>query len=91
MAASGSWMEQGPTTTSRRSSRPWMMSWAALRAAVTAAVARSVRGRAAMISSGGVSGLMVLMRSSSVAAGVGMAELREGVRRPTKKPPVGGG
>src|ERR1700752_1206477 len=66
MAAGGSWVEQGPTTTSSRSSAPLRMAWTALRAASTTRVAVSVRGISRITCSGVLSSFSSRMRRSSV-------------------------
>src|ERR1700752_3895054 len=66
MAAGGSWVEQGPTTTSSRSSAPFRMAWTALRAAITTRVAVSVRGISRITCSGVLSSFSSRMRRSSV-------------------------
>jgi len=64
----GSWIEQGPITTSRRSSSPDMMSWMLRR---VSAISRSTGvpriGKNRIRCSGGGSTVMSLMRSSSVS------------------------
>src|SRR5574337_1876469 len=67
MAATGSWMEHGPITTSNRSSLPVIMRRIALRVSrirVSAGVPRM--GKKRIRCSGGGSTAMSLMRSSSV-------------------------
>jgi hypothetical protein len=66
MAALGSWIEQGPTMTARRSSLPARILWKSWRAAMTVRVAASVRGCWRMTSMGVVSGFISVMRRSSV-------------------------
>src|SRR5690606_24944510 len=59
-------MEQGPTTTASRSSWPVRILWKAWRALITVLVAASVRGWVRMTSMAVVSGLISVMRRSSV-------------------------
>ena len=67
----GSWTEQGPTMTTRRSSLPERMSWMARRAWVTVRLAASTRGNARITSAGVLISLISRMRRSSVSFGMG--------------------
>src|SRR5690606_37298101 len=66
MAAAGSWMEQGPTITARRSSLPVKILWKSWRAESTVRVAASVRGCWRITSMGVARVLISVMRRSSV-------------------------
>ena len=66
MAASVSWMEQGPITTSRRSSAPNRMRWMAVRASKAVSAALGVAGNSRSMWMGGASSLMSLIRTSSI-------------------------
>src|SRR6266702_2994504 len=63
-------MEQGPTTTTRRSFSPCRIPWTAARAAWTTAPARSVQGNSRIKWEGGASSWMAAMRTSSVFQGI---------------------
>lgn len=65
LAAFTSWMEQGPTTTSRRSSRPLITFSAAFRPSRMVCAAFKVRGMSSIKICGGIKGLMHLIRLSS--------------------------
>lgn len=56
MAVAGSWIEQGPTITSRRSLRPMIMLTASLRPLTTVSTAASVMGISEIRRSGGIRG-----------------------------------
>ncbi|CAD5373332.1 hypothetical protein RA210_U30244 [Rubrivivax sp. A210] len=66
-AAAVSWMEQGPMTTSRRSSSPWMMRRMAARVSlISVSTAVPAIGKKRIRCSGGGSGVTSRMRWSSV-------------------------
>src|SRR5574344_1902762 len=74
-------MEQGPMTTSRRSSAPCKTRWIACRAWKVVVAARAVTGYSLLIKAGGTSSLISLILTSSVtglsAARVPMTNLPE--------------
>src|SRR5437879_2884889 len=65
-AAAGSWNEQGPITTTSRSSMPCRIRCTALRASCTVCEALSVQGNSRIRWDGGDSSLISLIRRSSV-------------------------
>ena len=65
-AATGSWIEHGPTTTSNRSSSPCTMRVAASRALAMTVEISSVSGSSSMRIAGGIKGRSCAMRKSSV-------------------------
>src|SRR5256885_1426441 len=65
-AERGSWIEQGPMTTSSRSSPPTRIRWMACRAANTAAAISSEAGSSRRSWSGGETSLISRMRTSSI-------------------------
>ena len=81
-AASGSWIEHGPTTTrSRRVSRPCRMSRIAARVARTSAAAVSLAGCAPFTARGAMSGTMsTTFRSSSLSAMVSSSRKKKAPR-----------
>ena len=90
-AAAGSWIEQGPTTTTSRSSMPCRMRWIAERASKTVLEAASSHGNSRSRCAGGASSLISLIRRSSVMCRIARAPSMVGPSLPAppwqKKPP----
>ena len=91
MAALGSWMEHGPITTARRSSRPCRISCRACRAMVTTSDTESSQGNSAMTSAGVLRASILRMRRSSVWGAMGLLRFGQDVAGKKKTTNCAGG